>query len=287
MNRLLAFVGALLLAFISISSACTAAPTEWVHFTLSPQRGSESVQASFSSDGRTKHHQWSAGFRPSDLVGLDLAGFRRAGSRPIGFALIREAGRLDCTGAGGSSSASGSCRFSVDSRFEDLLASHGIGRPTADQAFGLMAVNARRELIDALASARYPVPSIDELTALFALGTNGAYISELARAGYRPRTVDALVQFKALDITPGWIAGFARIGYADLPADELVQLKAMEITPDYIEGFDRIGYRHLAVRTLVQLKALDITPEFVRTVAGGASMPPVDQLVMLKIFGRR
>jgi hypothetical protein len=39
---------------------------------------------------------------------------------------------------------------------------------------------------------------------------------------------------------------------------------------------------------LVKLKALDITPEFVRAAEPrGGAMPPVQDLVQLKIFGRR
>lgn len=291
MNRAFALIGALLLALISISSACTAAQSDWIHFTLEPNHGSAgTIRASFRKDvnGHNDDNNWSTDFRPSDFVGLDLAGFRAAGSRPLRFAMIREAGRLDCAGHGGESYAAGSCSFTADPAFTQLLESRGIGRPTQEQSFGLMAVNARRELIDALAAARYPMPSINNLMALSALNVTGGYISQMSRAGYRPNSVDALIQFKALNITPEWIGGFVRIGYGNLPADELVQLKALDITPDFIAGFDRIGYRHLPVDELVQLKALDITPEFVQRVAAvDASLPPVNKLVELKTFGRK
>lgn len=290
MNRALAFIGALLLAFISVSSACTAAGAQWIHFTLEPKNGrTDRIQASFRNEGRgDRENNWQTGFAPTDLVGLDLAGFRGAGSRPLQFAIIREAGRVDCSGHGGESYAAGSCSFTPDPAFTQLLQSRGIGRPTDEQAFGLMAVNARRDLIDSVAAAHYPTPSIDNLMALSALNVTGAYISEMARAGYRPRSIETLVEFKALNITPEWIASFVRIGYANLPGDELVQLKALDITPDFIAAFDRIGYGHLPVDQLVQLKAMNITPEFVQRVAAvDASLPPVNKLVQLKSFGDR
>ncbi|MGE5563683.1 MAG: hypothetical protein ACM3ZV_10320 [Bacillota bacterium] len=290
MNRCLALIGALILAFISVSSACTAAPTEFVHFSLEPERGApDRIQVSFRKDSNGHNeNSWSTGFRPADLVGLDLAGFRGAGSRPISFAIVREAGRLDCSGHGGDSYAAGYCNFTVNPGFMQLLESRGIGRPTDEQAFGLMAVNARREVIDAVASAHYPTPSIDDLMALSALGVDGAYISEMARAGYRPRNIDTLIQFKALNITPDWIRQFVDIGYGNLPADDLVQLKALDITPAFIAGFDRIGYRHLPIDELVQLKALNITPDFVQRVAAAdQSKPTVDKLVQIKAFADR
>lgn len=289
MNRFFAIIGALLLAFISVSSACTAAPAGLFHFTLEPDHGNDGIKASFRSQNRPDHdNNWSTGFRPSELVGLDLAGFRGAGSHALRFSVIREAGRLDCSGSGGQSYAAGNCSFTRDSAFSALLRSRGIGNPTDDQALALMAVNARREMIDAVAAARYPTPSIDDLMALSALGVDGTYIRNMAASGYRPESIDALIQFKALNITPAWIAGFSRIGYASLPAGELVQLKALDITPEFIAGFNRLGYGRLTVDELLQLKALDITPDFVQRVAAAdSSLPPVNKLVELKTFGRR
>jgi hypothetical protein len=279
-----------LLAFISVSSACMAQPADWIRFSLEPQRSNPAkISASFRHD-RDGHgdNNWSSGFMPSDLIGLEVSSFHAAGTRPLHFAIVREAGRLDCTGTGGNDHASGNCRFTENPAFTKLLVSRGIGRPTREQSFGLVAVNARRDVIDAVAAAHYPTPSIDNLMALSALGVDGRYISDMAKAGYRPQSVDKLVEFKALGITPQWIAGFARVGYANVPGDGLIQMRALGVTPEYIEGFQRLGYRNISVSQLVELKALDITPEFVSATAGRQStMPPVNELVEIKLFGRK
>jgi hypothetical protein len=290
MNRPLAFVCALVLAFVTVSSACMAQAPDWFRFTLEPQHDNPAkIHASFHKD-RNGHDEnnWSTGFMPSDLIGLEVSSFHAAGTRPIHFAIVREAGRLDCSGNGGDDYASGNCRFTENPAFSQLLVSRGIGRPTQEQSFGLMAVNARRDVIDAVAAARYPTPTIDNLMALSALGVDGRYISDMARAGYRPDSIQKLVEFKALGITPQWISGFARVGYANVPGDGLVQMRALGVTPEYIEGFQRIGYRNIPVSQLIELKALDITPEFVQSAVGRqASMPPVSELVEIKMFGRK
>jgi len=288
MNRFVTFLLALLVATLTVSSACVAAPFEIIHFTLEPERGGgEKIHASFRDESRDRdYNSWSTGFLPNELVGLDTAGFRASGTRPLRFAIMREAGRVDCAGNGGQSHAEGNCSFTADPNFTQLLVSRGIGKPTREQAFGLMAVNVHRETVDAVAAAHYPTPSIDDLMGLAALGVNGRYISELAKAGYRPNAIHTLIEFKALGISPEWIGGFARAGYANMPAEDLVQLKALDITPDFITGFDQIGYRHLPVNTLVQLKALGITPEFVRSKATVQHQLTVDELVQLKLFGR-
>ena len=291
MNRIIAFVLAMLCATVSVSSACFAQGIDPIRFRLEMQRGNPAkIQASFHHQERNGHetNNWSSGFMPSDLIGMEVSSFHGAGSRPLHFAIIREAGRLDCAGNGGGDFASGSCRFTADAGFTQLLERRGIGRPTDEQAFGLMAINARRELIDALAAARYPTPTINNLMALSALGVDNRYISEMARAGYRPETLQKLIEFKALGITPQWIAGFVRVGYANVPGDGLVQMRALGVTPEYIAGFQHLGYRDLPVSKLIELKALNITPEFVRSSVGQqSSLPPISQLVDLKMFGRR
>ena len=290
MIRPLAFAGALIAASLAVTSACLAQAGDPIGFTLEPQRGNPAkIHANFRNQGRGNNdNSWSTGFMPSELIGLEVSSFHAGGTRPIHFAIAREAGRLDCAGTGGGDFAGGKCRFAPDPGFTQLLVSSGIGRPTYDEAFGLMAVDARRDLIQALSAARYPTPRISNLMALAALRVDGRYIADMSRAGYRPQSLQKLVEFKALGITPQWIAGFVRLGYANVPGDGLVQIKALGITPEFINGFERIGYPHLPVNTLVQLKALDITPQFVRSVAGaGAPMPPVNKLVELRMFSKR
>ncbi len=290
MNRPLAFIFALMCALVTVSSACSAQSPDWIRFTLEPgYKDPVKIRASFHEQRNdADKSNWSTGFMPSDLIGLDVSSFRNPGTRPLRFAIVREAGRLDCSGAGGNNLAAGNCSFTPNTGFLQLLSSRGIARPSREQMFTLTAVNARRDMIEAVGAARYPTPSIDDLVALAALGVDGRYISDMSRAGYRPQSIHSLIEFKALGITPQWIGGFVRVGYANVPGDGLVQMRALNITPEYIEGYNRLGYRNLPVEKLVELKALNITPEFVQSVTrDGRSMPPVSELVELKLFGRK
>src|SRR5215210_8218627 len=129
MNRCLAMLFAILCASLSVASACTAAPTEWVAFTLRPEPGNAQIKVRFSADEdyRRGDTSWTAALPPSQLIGLDLSGFRAVRTRELPFTLVRDAGRLDCLGQGGSSYASGNCAFSADQAFARLLESRGIG----------------------------------------------------------------------------------------------------------------------------------------------------------------
>jgi hypothetical protein len=284
---MLAFIAALLLTAITVSSACVANTAAPLQFTIEPASHSGRVQVSFKRD-RNGHSEntWSSSFAPAELAGLDIAALNSPGTRPLRFAVVREAGRIDCAGSGGNLMARGTCTLTPDAGFERFLADRGIGRPTEDQTFGLIAVNAKRDLVGALSQARYPTPSVEQVIELSAVDVTPAYIRALSSQGYRPQSIQGLVEFGALKITPEYIGSFARAGYGNLPPDDLVQLKALNITPEFIQGFERIGYGRLPVDTLVQLKALDITPEYVRAVQQGDALPSPEHLVQLRSASR-
>jgi hypothetical protein len=283
---MLAFIAALLMSAIAVSSACVASTPNALQFTIVPARASDTLQVEFERTHERGNHSWSSSFARDELRGLDRASLENPGSHPLRFAVLRDAGRIDCAGTGGNAMARGSCTISPDPGFNAFLAARGIARPSLDQTFTLMAVNVRRQLVDDLAAANYPTPSIDKLVELTAVGATPAYIRGLAAQGYRPDSLSDLVQFAALKITPEYIGSFARAGYSDLEADELVQLKALGITAQFVAGFERIGYGRLPVDKLVQLKAMGITPEFVRAVQQGDALPSPERLVQLRALGR-
>ena len=282
MTRMLAFVAALLLTAITVSSACVASPSSPMLFTIQTRSGTDvHVRFERHRNGQSES-TWETSFRPAELAGLDVAALNSPGTRPLHFSIIREAGRVDCAGTGGNEMARGSCSMTPNEEFLRFLGDHGIAAPRDEEALSLIALDVHRDLVTAISRARYPIPSIEKLIELTAVGVTPAYINQLASQGYRPQSLQSLVEFAALKITPEYIGSFARAGYGNLPPDDLVQLKALDITPEYVAGFERMGYGHLPVGTLVQLKALDITPEFVRAVQQGDSLPSPDHLVQLR-----
>lgn len=282
MTRMLAFIAALLMTAITVSSACVANSVAPLQFIIAPTGDGGRVQVRFRRADSHGTDSWSSSFRTNELSGLDTAALRAAGNSPLRFAFARQAGRIDCSGSGGNSMAAGTCNLTPDQAFNDFLTAHGIARPTQEQTYGLIAVDARRELVTALNAAGYSAPTIGKLMELSAVGVTPGYIRELAATGYRPPSLGSLVEFGALKISPEFIGSFARAGYSNLRPGDLVQLKALDITPEFIAGFERIGYRNLPVSTLVQLKALNVTPEFAKAVQRGDALPSPDRLVQIR-----
>jgi len=289
MTRLFAFLAAVLVSFLAVASAtASAAEIGTIRFSLKPAHEAGKIQASFSASHGRDQNRWNSDFRTSELAGLDAARLRLSQSQPVRFALVREAGRLDCAGTGASSRASGTCRFRADPSYTAFLLSNGVPRPTESQSLALMSLDVRRALVEALHSARYQVRRVDDLLSLTAIGVDAGYISALARAGYRPPNLDSLVQFKAIGITPAYIQGFVRHGYGRMSPDELVQLKALGINAEYVASFQRIGYRNLSPDQLVQLKALGVTADYAQAVRQGSpGLPSPERLVELRAIGFR
>ena len=258
MKTLILGLAALAISGMTLASSANQAGPEALSFRLSDQLQAGRIQVDFESLRNGSDSHWSAGFEPSELAGLDRSAVGSPGTRQVRFSVKRDAGRVDCSGQGGSGAASGTCSATADPAFLALLNRHGVEAPARDQVFALIALDVRRSLIEALAAAGYPAPSLDDLFGLTALEADAAYIRSLASAGYRPPTLSALTEFKALDIDAAYVRGMREAGYADLSPAELVQLKA-----------------------------LDVTPEFARSsVSSNGARPTADELITRKIFAR-
>jgi hypothetical protein len=71
---------ALLFAFVTVSSACMAAPADW-SVERAAQRDGGEIHGGLRDESRGRgENRWSNGFKPSELIGLNVAGFYSAGS---------------------------------------------------------------------------------------------------------------------------------------------------------------------------------------------------------------
>jgi hypothetical protein len=285
MTRTIAFLAAVLLTTLTVTTSCLANSPEDLRFTLrsSSERAGE-VHLTLRSGRDASHSGMNSSFRASELVGLDPS--RLASGGPLQFALVREAGRVDCAGTATGGRAEGPCRFTADERFSSFLAANGMQRPSTEQSYAMTLVGVHGDLVSALRAAKYPMPGIDDFIAMSAVGVTPVYISDLARAGYRPKDSEDLITFRAVGVTPEFLGGLSRAGYSGLPSEQVVQFAALDIDADFVRGFERIGYRNVPIETLVQLKALDVTPEFVLMVRNLVTKnASLEQAIKLKAIG--
>jgi len=246
------------------------------------------VQVSFrTGEGSRNNSNWSSGYEFGELAGLSSAQLNGS-SQPVRFALIREAGRLDCTGTAGNRQGIGTCGFAADAQFTGRLASAGIGRPTDRQAFNLTLANVRYELVEELGRHGYDKPDVNDLVAMGIHGATAGYVRDIAGAGYRLGKADGLVRFRIFGIDARFIRDMAAIGpqFARLSAEDLVKFKIHGVKPELVRAYTQLGYTTLDSGDLVTMQIHGVSPEFITELAGlGYRGVPTDQLVKLRIHG--
>jgi len=290
---------ALLLTAVA-ATACTAssaAPSRsddrplgtirWSIDDVERDRSDDEFQLSFRTSDAHHNSNWSNGYAYSELRGLSPA--QLAGpSQPVRFALVREAGRLDCSGTAGNRQGTGTCAFSGDAGFAGRLAAGGIGRPTDRQAFNLTLANVRHELIDELGRNGYDKPDVDGLVTMGIHGATAAYVRDIAGAGYRLGKSEGLVKFRIFGVDARFLRDMAAIGpqFAKLSAEDLVQLKIFGVKPELVRAYKQLGYTTLDSKDLVKMRIHGVSPEFITELAKlGYRGISSDQLVNLRIHG--
>ena len=239
MNRLITLIAASACAALAVSSTCFAAEWSALPFQVAKTKDAGRVQFSIEHrQGGQRSQSWSHTMRLADLQGLGAAQLEARAASPVRFALVRPAGRLDCSGSARSSSGKGTCAFAANEAFGAMMAKRGIGRPDRDQGLKLALADFRPDVLDALVAAGYPRPTLDESVALGIFRIDPAYVRGLSSAGYRLGSIADLVAFKIHRVTPDYIASFARIGHRGLPADKLVAMRIFEVTPDDVRALE-------------------------------------------------
>lgn len=287
MNRALTLLAASACAAVAVSSACFAADWSDLPFRLAKTGSPDRVQLSMEQrTDRQNMGNWSRSVAIADLRGLAAAQLAAPTSTPIRFAMVRPAGRFNCSGTVRSYDGRGTCAFTADPAFSAMMEKRGIGRPTEAQSYKLAMSGFRPDILDALSAAGYPRPTVEQSIALGIFDIEPTYVRDLAAAGYRLGSIDELVGFKIHKVSPELIRAYRELGYGRLSADDLMAMSIHRVTSDFIRDFARLGYRDLPADKLVQLRIFNVTPDDVRALqAEGVALPSADQLVRLRLAG--
>lgn len=283
MSRPASLLAGLAASILTIASGVNAAvPTE-LEFRIEERPGNE-IRGDFRRVG-PGDSQWNSNFHPAEFAGLDRARLSAATETPIRFALVRDAGRLDCAGAGRSGTATGRCRYSPNQSFVTFLRSNGVGNVSDEQQFTMTAVGVRRDLVTTLRRAQYPAPAASQLITLTALGVDEDYIAALSASGNGPQKIDTLIQYRALGITPSYIGRLRGAGMRDLTPSMLIQFRALGIDAEYVSSVSRAGYPNLPASTLVEFRALGVTAEYLTALRRRGLAPAPSKIVQMKALG--
>lgn len=264
---------------------------ESISWSIEPNRPGTADEIQLTVDSRWGPHSrsnWSNTRRLEELQGLGSAQLMGS-SQPVRFAMVKDAGRLDCAGTAGGGRGSGQCSFTPNAGFAAYLEGRGIGRPDAHQAYSLTMSGVGRDLVQALEQNRFTRPDIDQLTAMGIHGATASYVRDLGGLGYR-LSADDLVAFKIHGVKPDYIREMAAIGPAlqHISPSDLVALNTHGVKPEFVREMAAIGpaFRNVSADDLVSMAIHGVRPEMARAYVQlqGGSLN-ADDVVSMAIHG--
>lgn len=269
----------------------TAQEVQSISWSINPTGSSENGHLQLTVDSRWgagNHSTWSNSRRIEELQGLSSAQLMGP-MQPVRFALVKEAGGLDCSGNAGSGRGSGACSFTPDAGFASYLQARRIGRPSAHDAYSLTMSGVGRDLVDALDKYGFTRPNVDQLTAMGIHGATASYVQELGGLGYR-LSADDVIAFKIHGVEPTYIREMAAIGPAlrHISASDLVALRIHGVKPEFVREMAAIGpaFGNVTADELVAMAIHGVRPELARAyvqLEGGRLSS--DDVVSMSIHG--
>lgn len=249
---------ALVALFVSsVATAQAADPSSVGRWSIAAARTDDQsrvqlhLEYSSSGSGSVWNSSW------SNSVALADAGIPadrlRGPMGPVSFAIQREPGTFNCVGSAGERSGAGQFTYAPNARFDDALASRGMGRPSFHESLELAITGATLPFIDRVRGSAQHV-TIADVVRVMDHGVNPRYIDELAALGYKPGSLDDLVRLRDHGVSPRYVADMSAVGYKNFSVDEVISLRDHGVTADFVSRLKAHGYNNLSVRDLIRLR---------------------------------
>lgn len=283
----IAALAALLVAGGALAQSANAAPAG--RWSLGPTRTDDPSRVQLrleytdKSDGGYSNSSWSSGVPIADV---GIAPERLRGPiGPVTFRIAREPGTFECTGSAGEGSGAGQFVYAPSTKFDDALATRGLGRPTYQQSLELAIASTTLAFVDQVRGTAKSA-TVGDVVRVVQHGVNPRYIAELASLGYRGASLDDLVRMRDHGVTPDFIRAVQAAGYRSLTADDLVRLTDHGVRERFITDMRAAGYANVTADQLVTLRDHGVTPRYVgQLAAAGYKNLSADDVIALRDHG--
>ena len=270
-------------ALAGANAAGTTFAGRWAITSRSDDASRVQLRLEYSETSANSNSSWSSGV-PIAEAGLPIEKLRGP-IAPVSFTIQREPGTFNCTGSAGEGSGAGQFTYAQNARFDDALASRGLGRPTQRQSLELAISGTTLAFVDQI-RALGGRASIADVVHVVEHGVTPKYIADLAALGYRVSSLDQVVRLRDHGVTTEFIRAVQAAGYAQVTADQLVTLRDHGVTPRYIGELAGAGYKNLSADDLIALRDHGVTVSFVeRLKAHGYTNVSVHDLIRLRDAG--
>jgi hypothetical protein len=218
----------------------------------------------------------------SAFTGLDL---ETRGKRDVTFAMVRDAGRLDCEGYVNGGEGAGTYRFTPDGKY--AAAMHAIGFDDIDgpKQFAMALHDLSLEFAKQMKAENLANLDTDKLIAFRIFDVNPWFIREMRAAGMPAKDSDKLIAFRVHGVTPEAVREL-RKSHIDASEDQLIAFRVHGVTPEFVQKVEKLGFGSAEPDQLVAMRVHGVTPEYIAGLKSrGVKDLTIDKLVSLKIHG--
>jgi hypothetical protein len=241
--------------------------------------------------GKTGNHQFGSTYDFSDFQGLTREQALQGG--PVKFALVREAGTIDCEGSFENGKGSGTFRFAANQAFVSAMKSRGFDfekeSPTTedghieDRLFTATVLNVTTALADELNSAGFGKLGISDLFKAAIFKIDSAFMREMKASGFPNMGMEELVKARIFKIDAKFVSEATQMGFGKEPFESLVKMRIFKVTPEFIAEVRNEGLSDLSVEDLVKLQIFKIDAEFIRKAKAEGVPLDVERLVQRRL----
>jgi hypothetical protein len=218
----------------------------------------------------------------SAFQGLDLATRAR---HDVTFAIVRDAGRIDCEGYLAEGEGAGVFRFTPDPTFVRAMSDVGFGGIDEDEQFAMALHDVSLEFARQMKSENLRGMDTDKLIAFRIFDVSQQFIREMRSEGLTVMDADKLVAFRIHGVSPELVREL-RSARIDADDDELIAFQIHGVSPEFVTQLERLGYTNVDADQLVAMRIHGVTPEFISDMQSrGLKNLSVDKLVALRIHG--
>lgn len=220
------------LAALFVSSAVSvqaADPSSIGRWSISAARTDDAsrvqlrLEYSSSGNGSVWNSSWSNAVA---LAGAGIPADRLRGPMgPVSFAIQREPGTFNCVGSAGEGSGAGQFTYVPNARFDDALASRGMGRPSFHDSLELAIAGASLSFIDRIRGTGFTKVSAGELVTLRDHGVSPHYLADMSAVGYKSFSVDDVIALRDHGVTADFVSRLKAHGYNNLSVHDLIRLR--------------------------------------------------------------
>lgn len=258
------------------------------------EKSPDKIHISFErTTERGSKNQHGSSFEFADLQGLSR---EQAQNGRVSFALVRDAGTIECDGSFTNGEGSGTFTFTPNRGFIDAMRSRGFDfdkrsaekwekheSSLEERLFTAATLNVTTALADDLNSANFGKLDVDDLFKAAIFKIDGKFMAEMKATGFPNLGMEELVKARIFKIDAEYVRQVKDMGFGASDFENLVKYRIFKVTPEFLSELRAEGLTNISSEDVVKMRIFKIDAAYVREARAEDPNITVEQMVQRKI----